>query len=173
MKKNIVNKLSDRNSVVLTTKLLVITSLLLFKSTLAASEVTTMDTHENDVIKKDTQQRATGQFAIEGYDPVAYFTELRAVKGSEEFSHEWLGDQWLFSSEENREFFIMDAMAYMPNYGGYCSFDPVSAGHDHDVDPTVWRILNDKLYLYYSEQTAGQKMHADEWRKVKAGLAQQ
>ena len=67
----------------------------------------------------------------------------------------------------------MDAMAYMPNYGGYCSFDPVSEGHDHDVDPAVWRILNDKLYLYYSEQTAGQKMHADEWRKVKAGLAQQ
>lgn len=172
MKKNIVNRLSDRDAVVLTTKLLVFTSLLLFKSALAASEVTTMDTHENDVVKKDAQQRTTDQTAIEGYDPVAYFTELRAVKGSEEISHEWLGDQWLFSSEKNKKLFILDAMAYMPNYGGYCSFDPVSAGHDHDVDPTVWRILNDKLYLYYSEQTAGQKMHAEEWRKVKAGLAQ-
>jgi hypothetical protein len=173
MKKIVIATLSDRNTVVSTAKLLVITSLLLFKSTLAASDITTMDAHENDVVKKDIQKRTIEQTAIEGYDPVAYFTELRAVKGSDEISHEWLGDKWLFSSEKNKKLFVMDTMAYMPNYGGYCSFDPVSAGHDHNVDPTVWRILNDKLYLYYSEQTAGQKMHADEWKKVKAGLAQQ
>jgi hypothetical protein len=32
-----------------------------------------------------------GGVAIMGYDPVAYFTQGRPMKGSEEFAHEWLG----------------------------------------------------------------------------------
>ena len=32
-----------------------------------------------------------GGVAIMGYDTVAYFTDGKAVKGSEEFSYEWLG----------------------------------------------------------------------------------
>ena len=31
-----------------------------------------------------------GGVAIMGYDPVAYFTEGKAVKGSEKFSYDWL-----------------------------------------------------------------------------------
>jgi hypothetical protein len=40
-----------------------------------------------------------GNVAIKGYDPVAYFTEDRAVKGSENFSHTWLGADWNFSAK--------------------------------------------------------------------------
>ena len=32
-----------------------------------------------------------GGVAIEGYDTVAYFTDGRATKGSEEFAYDWLG----------------------------------------------------------------------------------
>ena len=32
----------------------------------------------------------TGDIAIEGYDPVAYFTDGQAVKGSDEFAYTWL-----------------------------------------------------------------------------------
>ena len=32
-----------------------------------------------------------GGIAIMGYDPVAYFTKGRAMKGSEKFSYTWLG----------------------------------------------------------------------------------
>jgi hypothetical protein len=110
--------------------------------------------------------------AIGGYDPVAYFTQLKAAKGSEDFSHEWLGDKWFFVNEEHKALFITDSMRYMPNYGGYCSYDPVSSGHGHDVDPTVWNIVNDKLYLYYSEEIAGQILNVHDWAQVKAGLPQ-
>ena len=112
------------------------------------------------------------ELAIDGYDPVAYFTQLQAVKGSPEITHEWLGTTWLFINEENKKLFVADSMRYMPNYGGYCSYDPMNLGHDHEVDPTAWRIVNDKLYLFYSERTAGQKLPADEWEQVKAGLSQ-
>ena len=132
------------------------------------TENDTMASHDDDIAVNPQRDSV----AIQGYDPVAYFTELEAKKGSEEISLEWLGDTWLFSNEENKNLFAGDTMRYMPNYGGYCSYDPVSAGHGHAIDPTAWRIVNDKLYLFYSEMTAGQKMESDEWQQVKAGLAQ-
>ena len=60
----------------------------------------------------------------------------------------------------------------MPNYGGYCSYDPITAGHDHNVDPTAWRIVDDSLYLFFSEETADHAMPEEKWEKVKNGLAQ-
>jgi YHS domain-containing protein len=55
-----------------------------------------------------------GNVAIEGYDTVAYFTEKRAVKGSEKFQSEWLGATWQFSSAENRNRFDASPMDYAP-----------------------------------------------------------
>jgi hypothetical protein len=141
----------------------------IFSPTQAQTENTTMASHENDTAVSQSQDT----LAIQGYDPVAYFKYLKAIKGSDEFSHEWMGDKWLFANAKHKKLFVDDTLRYMPNYGGYCSFDPVSLGHGHDIDPTAWRIVNEKLYLFYSDVTAGQKMHADEWNQVKAGLAQQ
>ena len=131
----------------------------------ATEEITSQETLVESIENHST-------IAIQGYDPVAYFTLLKSVKGSENFSHEWLGDKWLFANEEHKAMFIADSMHYMPNYGGYCSFDPVSRGHEHEVDPAVWNIVNDKLYLYYSEEIAGQILNVHDWAQVKAGLPQ-
>ena len=46
-----------------------------------------------------------GGVAIMGYDPVAYFTDNRAMKGSEKYSYEWLGTPWHFASLEHEEMF--------------------------------------------------------------------
>lgn len=57
--------------------------------------------------------------AIGGYDPVAYFTQGKAVKGSEEFTYSWMGAQWHFTSGEHREMFKSNPEGYAPQYGGY------------------------------------------------------
>ena len=57
--------------------------------------------------------------AIKGYDPVAYFTEEKPVRGREEFSFEWKGARWLFASKEHRDLFEKDPEKYAPQYGGY------------------------------------------------------
>ncbi len=116
--------------------------------------------------------QAEDHIAIEGYDPVAYFTALEAIKGSDSITHQWLDRTWYFTTEDNKALFVSDPIKYMPNYGGYCSYDPMKLGHDHEVDPTAWRIVNDKLYLFYSEMTANEKLATKEWVKVKAGLSQ-
>jgi YHS domain-containing protein len=95
-----------------------------------------------------------GNVAIKGYDPVSYFTQNKAVQGSAEFSHRWLGAEWHFASAENRDLFKADPVKYAPQYGGYCA-DGVSFGTiTTNIDPKAWRIIDGKLYLSYDPGTA-------------------
>jgi hypothetical protein len=57
--------------------------------------------------------------AIKGYDPVAYFTESRAVKGSRTHAYQWRESTWHFSSAAHRELFVSDPERYAPKYGGF------------------------------------------------------
>lgn len=93
-----------------------------------------------------------GGVAIMGYDPVAYFTEGRAMKGSEEFSYDWLGTPWQFASSKDRELFIGDPTKYAPQYGGYCVGEVASNGATINIDPEAWAIIDGKLYLSYSKE---------------------
>jgi len=88
--------------------------------------------------------------AIEGADPVAYFTEGKPVKGSSDFTHDWNGATWYFVSADNRDAFAADPERYAPQYGGYCAW-AVSQGYTASVDYESWRIVDDKLYLNYSK----------------------
>ncbi len=57
--------------------------------------------------------------ALKGYDPVAYFTLGRPLKGQKEFHHEWANATWLFSDSEHLQLFRQDPEKYVPQYGGY------------------------------------------------------
>ena len=57
--------------------------------------------------------------AIKGYDPVAYFTENRAVKGSIDFTYNWNEASWYFSKAENRDLFAANPKKYSPHHGGF------------------------------------------------------
>ena len=88
--------------------------------------------------------------AISGYDAVAYFTEGKPVEGSDDFTTDYNGAVWRFSSAENRETFIADPEKYAPQYGGYCAY-AVSQGYTASTDPEAWKIVDGKLYLNYSK----------------------
>jgi YHS domain-containing protein len=88
--------------------------------------------------------------AIEGTDPVAYFTEGRPVEGASAFAHEWRGATWYFASAENRDRFAADPERYAPQYGGYCAW-AVAHGYTAKIDPEAWKIVDGRLYLNYSK----------------------
>jgi YHS domain-containing protein len=80
---------------------------------LAALTVIALSTEAGPVLADDSIN--TGYFggvAIMGYDPVAYFTDNRAVKGSEEFSYDWLGTPWHFASRKHMEMFESEPVEY-------------------------------------------------------------
>ena len=84
--------------------------------------------------------------AIKGYDPVAYFTDKRPVRGLSEFEYLWHGAKWRFSSAAHREMFRQSPDRYAPRYGGYCAY-AVSQGKVADIDPDSWTVFDDRLYL--------------------------
>jgi hypothetical protein len=92
-----------------------------------------------------------GGVAIMGYDPVAYFTENRALKGSENYSYEWLGTPWHFANSKHREMFMNEPVKYAPQYGGYCAGEVVGGSVTVNVDPEAFKIIDGKLYLIYDE----------------------
>ena len=91
-----------------------------------------------------------GTLAIRGYDPIAYYQQAQPVKGSSQFSYQWMGATWLFASAENRDRFTAEPERYAPQYGGYCAY-AVSQGHTASIDPEAWKIVDGKLYLNYSK----------------------
>ena len=96
----------------------------------------------------------TGRFsntAVGGYDAVAYHTEGQAIQGEREFSTEWRGAEFRFSSQANLDLFTADPEAYAPAYGGYCAW-AISEGYTAKGDPNVWTIVKGVLYLNYNEQ---------------------
>ena len=92
--------------------------------------------------------RHTG-LAIDGYDPVAYFTDGAPTPGLPEFEHRLSGVVWRFRNQGDRAAFVQDPEVYMPAFGGY---DPVALARGVAVtgNPTVWLISGDRLFLFYS-----------------------
>lgn len=101
--------------------------------------------------------------AIGGYDPVAYFTEKKPVKGKEEFKSVYQGANWYFSSAANKKLFDANPLTYAPQYGGYCAFG-VAGGYKAKISPDAWTVVNNKLYLNYNLNV--QK----DWLKDQSGM---
>jgi YHS domain-containing protein len=88
--------------------------------------------------------------AIRGYDPVAFFTESKPIKGAENLFYRWKDATWLFSTEANKNAFVANPEKYAPQYGGYCAYG-CSQGHRAPTDVNTFTILDDKLYLNYNQ----------------------
>lgn len=84
--------------------------------------------------------------AVHGYDPVAYFTAGKPVKGKASISARHDGATYYFSSETNRSAFLKDPAKYKPAYGGWCAIG-ASFGKKFDGNPQLWKIVDGKLYL--------------------------
>lgn len=88
--------------------------------------------------------------AINGVDPVGYFTEGAPVAGSAAHSLDWGGTTWHFASAENRAAFEADPSKYAPQYGGYCAWAVGARNSLAPTEPDQWAIVDDKLYLNFN-----------------------
>ncbi|MDG2432017.1 YHS domain-containing (seleno)protein, partial [Flavobacterium sp.] len=55
-----------------------------------------------------------------------------------------------FSSESNKQAFIKNPLAYEPQYGGWCAYAMGETGDKVAINPTTFKIVNGKLYLFYN-----------------------
>jgi hypothetical protein len=90
--------------------------------------------------------------AIEGYDPVAYFTDAQAMLGSEQFEASQAGAIWRFRNAGNRASFVGHPEIYGPQFGGY---DPIDLARGVTVagNPRFWLVVDQRLYLFSREKS--------------------
>ena len=88
--------------------------------------------------------------ALKGYDPVSYFVDNKAVKGSQVFNYSWSGLDWHFTSQGHLDLFVESPERYVPAYGGYCAF---GAAYAYKAKPKMnaFYIYEDKLYLNFAK----------------------
>lgn len=101
---------------------------------------------------------ATQSLGVNGYDLVAFHTQDKAVKGDSNNWSFYNDTTYLFSTAENKKMFDANPSKYLPQYGGYCALG-VTMGFKLPVDPTAYKLVNDKLYFNLNKKSQ------DEWMK--------
>ncbi len=142
-------------------KLALISGLVFFAwglTTIVSREITASKSPENQILLTQANpQNSTTSFyedegiAIRGADPVAYFTENKAIIGDRNFSYQWGNTTWLFKNSQNRDLFAQNPEKYAPQYGGFCAW-AVSQNYTAPIDPDAWTIVDGKLYLNYNKR---------------------
>ena len=102
---------------------------------------------------------------LKGYDPVAYFTQKKAVKGTPKYETNYQGATYYFSSVANLATFKRNPSKYAPQYGGFCANGMKDRRAD-DIDPSVFFIIKGKLYVCASPE-AEEEFRSKESRNIK------
>lgn len=108
--------------------------------------------------------------AVQGYDPVAYFSAGEPIKGSADYKASYMGADFHFASQENLDAFNADPAAYAPQYGGYCAW-AIARGDYAKGSAKHWAIVDGKLYLNYN-RSIQKKWNKDTAGFIKNGDAQ-
>ena len=93
--------------------------------------------------------------ALEGYDPVTYFSGQPAP-GNLAISLTYQGAIYYFTNKANKSHFEAAPENYAPQYGGYCA-TAISEGKTFGIDPTNYNITDGKLYVFYNGELGDTK----------------
>lgn len=87
--------------------------------------------------------------ALREFDPVSFF-QGKPLKGISKFEYNHKGIFYYFANEANREEFKKTPGKYEPAYGGWCAFTLAGTGQRVKILPTAYKIIHNKLYLFYN-----------------------
>lgn len=105
--------------------------------------------------------------ALNGYDPISYFTDVEPLPGKSDFELIWRGVPWFFASEGNMEIFLKAPEIYAPQYGGHGVMS-LSRGFLSDGNPLIYKVVDNRLYLFYSFSNREAFEQADKIARVEA-----
>jgi YHS domain-containing protein len=88
---------------------------------------------------------------IDGYDPVAFFTDNKPVKGDAQFQYSYQDAIYYFSSQEHLDLFKANPEKYKPQFGGWCAY-AVSLGRVAPIDVNTFSIVNGRLVIQHNQR---------------------
>ena len=86
---------------------------------------------------------------IDGYDPVAFFTDNKPVKGDAKFQYKFDDAIYYFASQEHLDLFRANPEKYMVQFGGWCAY-AVSLGRIAPIDVNTFSIVNGRLVIQHN-----------------------
>jgi len=92
---------------------------------------------------------AAPRVVLKGYDPVAYFTDGKPMKGAANINYDFDDARYLFSSAGHRATFAANPDRYSPQFDGLCATG-LAMGMKAEADPSVWKIVDGRLYVFSS-----------------------
>ncbi|KIN71662.1 YHS domain-containing (seleno)protein [Sulfitobacter guttiformis] len=98
--------------------------------------------------------------AIDGYDTTAYWQSGAAQPGISAHVAEWRGALWHFATAAEAAMFAAAPERFAPQFGGFCT-RAMSFRKVVNADPQIWRIYNNKLYLF-AQPVGGEKFDGAE-----------
>jgi YHS domain-containing protein len=110
-------------------------------ATFAGNDITLVNVDKNGVI-------------LDGYDPVAFFTDNKPVLGSATFQTTYDGAIYYFASSQHKAMFDKDPAMYEPQFGGFCAY-AVSVGHTAPIDVNTFSIINGRLVVQHNSRAVG------------------
>jgi len=105
--------------------------------------------------------------AIDGMDPVSYFTEPAPLQGRGDYEISWAGVPWHFATAANRDVFAKSPEIYSPQFGGHGAMS-MARGFVSDANPGIYTVFKQRLYLFYSAGNREAFLQAPETAASKA-----
>jgi YHS domain-containing protein len=103
-------------------------------------------------------QDAPARVVLKGYDPVAYFTDGKPIKGDAKLAYDWDNQRYYFASTQHREMFAADPERYAPQFGGYCT-GSMSRGVRNEGHPEGWVVVDGKLFVFGAPDAETARTH--------------
>lgn len=89
--------------------------------------------------------------AIQGHDPVAFFTDSRPTKGDPTIRSTYNGAIYWFASSEHKALFDANPAKYEPQFGGWCAY-AASINTLSPIEPEFWEIVDGRLLLQHNQK---------------------
>ncbi len=109
--------------------------------------------------QKNLINKNSDGLALQGYDPVAYFTDNKPIKGDPKFTATYEGATYRFATTEHRDLFLAKPEMYAPAFGGYCGY-AASIDRLSPISPDFFQVIDGRLILQHNKK-AFDKWNAD------------
>lgn len=120
---------------------------LAFSTRVAVPDASRIEAQPETVVR-----HARSGFALQGFDPVAYFFKNRPVPGRPEFELSQAGVVWRFASRANAAAFEGDPDAYSPLFGAH-DVTAVAQSRIVETSPAQFLIHEGRLLFFRTDTT--------------------
>ena len=109
-----------------------------------------LPTFAQTALKRTKEYNLENKVALQGYDPVAYFIQKKALKGKTTLATAYEGVVYYFSTQANKEIFAKNPSQYEPQFGGWCAYAMGANAEKVEINPETFKIVDGKLYVFYN-----------------------